>query len=869
MTAAESTVRPATSVAPCDDDLVVALTLQMEELDVETECRKGKERAGDKPDRYLALEDYRDILRCLTDFYTDRAMAKSIADAVYQDAPLIEEMVAAEKIAATDREQALRIGDAVGVDAAPPPYDNGDTASILTHYDQYSMSMLPSRVFDASPDDWDDENGNTAAGPSSRPQAQALRCFSAPKIVCGVCAEQVLESTSVRCPCGDVYCSECLRRVAFNAIKDESMYPLKCCKVEVPVETLAAVLTRAECEQYTGAGVEYATANRIYCTNKKCFKFIPPDRVSDGCAVCIACETRVCVNCKGEEHPGVQCAADVGLQELLGVAGQNGWKQCSQCQRVVELLHGCNHMTCVCGAEFCYVCGVKWHRCRCELWDENMLREAAARRVDRDAEGPLPAAVRVQRIQHVQREIQENHDCAHPGKFQRRDQYRRRGYRCDICAARHWKYILTCRLHFPYLCPAVDWKEFQTSSELHQSAPPAARSTVIKPSEMEDLPDTPAVPVSEDRIWVDGCFDFSHHGHAGAMLQAKQLGRYLVVGIHSDEEITVNKGPTVMNLKERVSAVDACKWSDLSVPDAPYVTQIPWLNHFGCHYVVHGDDVTTDADGNDCYRLVKAEDRFKIVKRTPGISTTDLVGRMLLCTKQHHIKDITALLKREDDTMRRFEMYATDSSGLAPGSTVWTYDTSAPSIRRLVAGIDPQPDQRIIYVDGGFDLFSSGQIEFLRLVVDAEKQRDPAALPPYVVAGIHDDLTINKNKGLNYPIMNAVERALCVLQCRYVNAVILDAPFDPTKAFLGVVADAIGAPVSAVYHGPTSFMPSEGDPYADAKEMGIFHQVESHDFEDVNAGTIMERIVAARERFEERQRKKGVKAGYEDEMTHD
>jgi glycerol-3-phosphate cytidylyltransferase-like family protein len=29
------------------------------------------------------------------------------------------------------------------------------------------------------------------------------------------------------------------------------------------------------------------------------------------------------------------------------------------------------------------------------------------------------------------------------------------------------------------------------------------------------------------------------------------MGKYLVVGVHSDEEITVNKGPPVMKLEER------------------------------------------------------------------------------------------------------------------------------------------------------------------------------------------------------------------------------------------------------------------------------------------------------------------------------
>ena len=43
-------------------------------------------------------------------------------------------------------------------------------------------------------------------------------------------------------------------------------------------------------------------------------------------------------------------------------------------------------------------------------------------------------------------------------------------------------------------------------------------------------------------------------GHAGVMLQARQLGKELYVGIHSDEDILEHKGPTVMNLQERYGA---------------------------------------------------------------------------------------------------------------------------------------------------------------------------------------------------------------------------------------------------------------------------------------------------------------------------
>jgi ethanolamine-phosphate cytidylyltransferase len=36
------------------------------------------------------------------------------------------------------------------------------------------------------------------------------------------------------------------------------------------------------------------------------------------------------------------------------------------------------------------------------------------------------------------------------------------------------------------------------------------------------------------------------------MLQARRLGSELVVGLHSDEAILENKGPTVMTLDERL-----------------------------------------------------------------------------------------------------------------------------------------------------------------------------------------------------------------------------------------------------------------------------------------------------------------------------
>lgn len=313
-----------------------------------------------------------------------------------------------------------------------------------------------------------------------------------------------------------------------------------------------------------------------------------------------------------------------------------------------------------------------------------------------------------------------------------------------------------------------------------------------------------------------------------------------------------------------------------SVPHAPYVTSLPWISHYGCWYVVHGDDITSDAGGEDCYRFVKAADRFLVVKRTPGISTTDLVGRMLLCTKTHFIKSLTDSIAGKAEPasgeangeamLQRIRSYATDETGHNPGCEVWTWkgsleaklepDAADPgAFTKLVDGSGPKPGQRVVYVDGGFDLFSSGHIEFLKRVNEAEKHE------AYVVVGVHDDHVINHWKGLNYPIMNIFERGLCVLQCRYVHAVVFGAPFAPTKAYLEAIP---AGHVSAVYHGPTAFMPLSYDPYSEAKAMGIFKTVENHDFAHVNAGEIVLRIMKGREAFEERQRRKGQKAIVED-----
>lgn len=182
--------------------------------------------------------------------------------------------------------------------------------------------------------------------------------------------------------------------------------------------------------------------------------------------------------------------------------------------------------------------------------------------------------------------------------------------------------------------------------------------------------------------------------------------------------------------------------------------------------------------------------------------------------------------------------------------------------------------QSVIYVDGDFDLFTAGHISFLRTVTASHRQL--GGLEAFLVVGLYDDAVVSGCKGSGFPVMNMVERALSVLQCRvsvhktllflcsllidskYVDAVVLSVPLNPTAAFL----DILHPPgISALYHGPVTFTHSSGDTdrYASLKDTGLLVEVANHPYKDVTTEAIRQRVLDKREAFESRQRAKAAK----------
>ncbi|KAI0814061.1 hypothetical protein GGR55DRAFT_687061 [Xylaria sp. FL0064] len=110
--------------------------------------------------------------------------------------------------------------------------------------------------------------------------------------------------------------------------------------------------------------LESTTPNPVYCSNRASGVFVPPAQYQGpNTAACRACGSMTCRMCRNAAHDGV-CPQDVGLQQAVSLAARKGWRTCPSCNSMVEKRLGCNHITCRCGGQFCYVCGGVWGACR-------------------------------------------------------------------------------------------------------------------------------------------------------------------------------------------------------------------------------------------------------------------------------------------------------------------------------------------------------------------------------------------------------------------------------------------------------------------------------------------------------------------------
>jgi ethanolamine-phosphate cytidylyltransferase len=389
------------------------------------------------------------------------------------------------------------------------------------------------------------------------------------------------------------------------------------------------------------------------------------------------------------------------------------------------------------------------------------------------------------------------------------------------------------------------------------------------------------------RVYMDGCFDLAHFGHANALRQAKACGDTLVVGLIPDAEVLRCKGPPVLREAERRAVIASVKWVDEIIENVPYdltpeFCETLYSKH-GIDFIVHGDDPCLLPDGTDAYDAPKRAGRFRMIKRTEGVSTTDIVNRVLRAAASDERRE-KKKTKRDDTS---------DDGAVAADDDATTSSRHSPQNRFLATtrriaqfsggGRAPQPGQRVVYAHGAFDLFNAGHVRLLR---EAKKMGD------FLLVGVHDDQAARRGRGAAYPVLALQERALGVMACRHVDDVIVGAPGEVTRDLIAtfdvqtVVAEredenrttddefqenAASRLLDDAPAGPTRETDDETrsmshagsrDPNGLAKTLGLFREVprlSSHGAsgaDGLTSSEIVRRVAAARAAYEARNARK-------------
>ncbi|KAI9669472.1 MAG: hypothetical protein M1817_004697 [Caeruleum heppii] len=418
----------------------VILAIQLEELKALHHHSDGQRREDTRDGMALALDVYREELQNFRSVLADFRLGQCIGTALDE---------AAVQAALDLAEQEAQSRDRLSRDIS------SDTGSVSS---EASLNAEESSTANSE----DDVYHSCAASAASNEADET--CFGLPALqdatdqplgrlhACVVCDQALTTHEVITTPCSHTYCMTCLLTLFETSMRQEDLFPPRCCRQTIPLEIAEPFLTRESTQQFREKTIEFATPDRTYCCNPNCSTFIPPTAISDGHATCPSCHDQTCSICKQHVHVG-DCPQDPHMRQLLDLARTSGWQRCLDCGRMLELVTGCNHMT----AEFCYVCGLRWKTCDCAQWDEARLLDRAHQMVARDpARAPAAAAgagAREEHVRQIQDRLRARHGCNHRSWIRREgprrcDECRQQlplfAFECDRC---HIWACQRCRLH--------------------------------------------------------------------------------------------------------------------------------------------------------------------------------------------------------------------------------------------------------------------------------------------------------------------------------------------------------------------------------------------------------------------------------------
>lgn len=192
------------------------------------------------------------------------------------------------------------------------------------------------------------------------------------------------------------------------------------------------------------------------------------------------------------------------------------------------------------------------------------------------------------------------------------------------------------------------------------------------------------------------------------------------------------------------------------IEDVVYYPTLQTIEDAKCDFYSHGDDIIYYKDGTDSLSIFRDAGKLRLFKRTRGVSTTNIVGRLLRLENQFLYKPkqkmllqpvTSAEIKSEKDIPRNqgeveppIETSAAHVDLSQMGKA--TFLATTHRIMQFSNHREPKEGDRVVYLDGGFDLMHEGHLELI------EKAK---ALGDFLYVGVHD------NSEMDNPLMSLHE----------------------------------------------------------------------------------------------------------------
>lgn len=200
---------------------------------------------------------------------------------------------------------------------------------------------------------------------------------------CGICLENTTDNILLQCQ--HLYCNTCMREWAKTCVFEGGDLEVTCphppCRKPLSETYVYRLLaTDRNCGDLYDTLIRFKENRRIesdpnsrWCPTRNCSAVISR-HVYLVCFVekfvtCPDCRNECCFECGLSHGSSDKCHVNDGdaqvLKSLLserGVDAGKQYKKCPKCSKLVSKLDGCNHITCACAYEWCWICGGRYSR---------------------------------------------------------------------------------------------------------------------------------------------------------------------------------------------------------------------------------------------------------------------------------------------------------------------------------------------------------------------------------------------------------------------------------------------------------------------------------------------------------------------------